>query len=122
MSSAYKDYNRIIKSKQKICLKKKHLWKSMGYGAEQVNERCSRCHDRRDRDATKEEKRAYRKWSKSFLKTPEIHKLAHAFDRAMKDKSGYEMMLAAEKWEKRYPGRIMITGVDDAAFAGSDLI
>lgn len=108
---------------------------------------CWTCKVRYRRRVTPAEAKHYAKYhdiSRSF-KGPGLHKIWHEFTRKFKlhiktgetellgkkvpiiDSSkwrwiGYELMTRVEKWAKRYPEDVRITGIDDDHFASSMLV
>lgn len=105
-----------------LCKRRGHLWKVTTFGPKTTSERCSRCGEKRDRPSTPKEKAKYREWAKDLLKPMPLHILGRRFEKALEGKSGFEAMKVAERWEKKYPDRIQIVGVDDDYFASSYLV
>lgn len=93
-------------------------------GFDKIGERC-KCGEQRERQATKlEEKKIRKYWKESNKDSKAIHVVYHDYVKRIESKKllGYDLMLAVEKWAKKWPNDVIINCVDDDFHMGSNLI
>jgi len=102
-----------------LCPKRGHLWKISSFSSKKVHEYCGRCDEQRERALTSAERKNYKQHARA---RDNLHTLGRAFADKTRGLTGYDMMLAAERWEKKHPDRIMVARVDDSHFSSSSLV
>lgn len=103
--------------------KKRCRWRLSYYNASSVVHVCDSCGKGRhskERPTTAQERRNMKKAWKA--KDANVHKVWHAFMKYMGDATGYDAMRKAEKFAKKHPTEIFISGVDDDHFCSSSLV
>src|SRR6267142_360604 len=104
----------------------KHRWHHAWSSSLATGFRCE-CGAKRERAATDFEKKMWKKhWKESTKRNKHLHSVWHDYMRSFidvkKPLKGYSLMVAVEKWAKKYPKDVTICSVDDAYHAGSVLV
>lgn len=109
---------------------KRHKWhfsSSRGVDPMEIGFRCENCKTEYLRKATKKEQKILER-NHFYLGSPkrkdDIHYVIHDFQRKFGkwNLTGYEFMVAVEKWAKKFPNDVQIIGCDDDSFMSSNLV
>ena len=121
-------------------MKHHHKWKHCAWSGQKIEFYCSGCKERCHRPMTATERKYFNKHDRFRLHPtpkglpqakyqPDIHSVWRSFEnRFMKLKrstfviTGYRLMVAVEKWAKKFPHEVQIVRCDDAHFCGSNIV